>query len=692
MYSVCKVKFLLATILSLSITSVSAARPEWIEGQLIVKPKAGLSEAQFEKILSRSKGQSVKQLKQINARVIKVAPQAMDAVMKALSKNPNIDYVEKNQLVPQSAYTPNDPSYSDQWHLSMIQASSAWDTSTGNGITIAVLDAGVDGSHPDLATRMVPGRNVVSNNNNTAAINLHGTAVAGAVAATGDNGTGIASVAWSAQIMPVRITNRTDGWANGSDMIDGILWAADNGAGVVNISYDIGSADAAMNDAAQYLRSKGGLLVMSAGNSNTDNGAGENPYIINVAGTTRNDTKANFSNYGNYIDVAAPAEDIMTVWENGQYAWGGGTSFASPITAGVIALIKATNPNLTPDEVEIVLKNSADDLGSNGWDKYFGHGRVNAAVAVQMAGQSSTADTQAPAVSITSPAYNSTVSGNVFVGVAATDNTAVTQVVLYANGQSVGSDSTAPYQFSWNSGQMADGNITLTAYAYDSANNTGISSGVSVNVDNQPDNVDSTAPTVSITSPAASSNTISGNVSITVSASDDTGVTDVALYVNGQIVGTDSSAPYAFNWDSTRVADGNVSFVAYAYDAANNEGTSSSVTATVDNQPEVEDSTAPAVSISNLADGSTVSGTVGINVSASDAVGVTQLLVYVDNRLKCSVANVESLSCSWNTRKLSGSHTIKAVARDAAGNTRQTSISVSIASGGSNSKGKGKRK
>ena len=593
-FSVCKVKLLLTAILSLSISSTFAAPPKWVDDELIVKPRAGLSDARFEKILSQSKGQSVKHLKQINARVIKVAPQALDAVMRALSSNPHIDYVEKNPLVPPSAFTPNDPSYKDQWHLSRIQASVAWDVSTGNGVTIAVLDSGVEGSHPDLASSMVPGWNVVSNNSNTSPVNLHGTAVAGAVAATGNNGTGVASVAWRARIMPVRISNRSDGWAYGSDMIDGILWAADHGARVVNISYDIGVASSTINDAAQYLRNKGGLLVMAAGNNNSNNGSGENPYIINVAATTDTDAKASFSNYGNYIDVSAPGEHIVTTWENGGYGWGGGTSFSSPLAAGVIALIKAANPNLSVNEVETILKNSADDLGASGWDKYFGHGRVNAAVAVQMATQAVPSDTRAPKVTITSPAYNSNVNGDVLVDVAASDNTGVTRVVLYANGQSVGSDSTAPYRFSWNSTRVADGNATLTAYAYDAANNTGISSGVTVNVANQSNTNDTSAPTVTITNPA---------------------------------------------------------------------------------------------------NASTVSGTVSIYVSATDNVSVTQLSVSIDNSLRCSGANTGSLSCSWNTRKLSGTHTITAIARDAAGNSRHTTVDVSIASGGTKGgKGKGRRK
>jgi len=391
--------------------------------------------------------------------------------------------------------------------------------------------------------------------------------------------------------------------------------------------------------------------------------------------------------------VAAPSAGIYTTTTGGGYASASGTSHASPVAAGVVALIMGANPGLSPNEVETILKTSADDLGSNGWDPVFGHGRVNAGVAVMLATGTSASDTQAPGVTITTPAYNNTVNGNVTVEVAASDDTGVTQVVLHANGQSVGSDSTAPYQFSWDSAQVADGDATLTAYAYDAANNTGISSGVTVNVDNQPDNVDTTAPTVAIISPAASNNIISGTVKIGVNASDDTGVTDVVLYVNGQIAGTDSTAPYEFNWDSTQVADGNVTFVANAYDASSNKGTSSSVTATVDNQPDVMDVAAPSVAITNLWNGSEVSGTVSINASASDDTGVTQLSVYIDGSLKCSSPDTESLNCSWNTRKLSGTHTITAVASDTAGKSSETSVSVSIATGSSkSSKGKGRNK
>jgi hypothetical protein len=311
-----------------------------------------------------------------------------------------------------------------------------------------------------------------------------------------------------------------------------------------------------------------------------------------------------------------------------------------------------------------------------------------------MATQTTNSDVTAPAVTIVSPAYNATVSGIVAVDVDASDSNGVSEVVLYANGQAIGTDRTAPYQFSWDSSGVADGDAVLTAYAYDAAGNTGISSGVAVVVDNQQETVDSTPPSVSILTPVAGNTVVSGNVSVAVDATDDTGVTKVVLYVNGQSVGTDQSAPFNFNWDSTQRADGNVTMTARAYDAANNSSLSAGVTVTVDNVPDVADSTPPTVAITNLSNGSTVSGNVSINVRARDDVGVTLLSVYVDNSLECSIADSDSLSCNWNTRKLSGSHTIRAVARDAAGHSGDATISVSVtsSSNGNSNKGRGNNK
>jgi len=573
-----------------------AVEKKWAEGQIIVKPRAGVSDEKLEQILSKSKGHSKGRFHQINAHLVEVPPQAEDAVIRALLNNPNIEYAEKDMLVELSAVTPNDPSFSSQWHLPKIQTPNAWSTTAGDGIIVAILDSGVQSDHPDLVNNLIPGWNVVSNNNDTSPVNWHGTAVAGAVAATANNFTGVASVAWRSKIMPVRITNRSDGWALWSDMANGILWAADHGADVVNMSYEVSTDGNVIKNAAQYLRNKGGVAVAAAGNSNIDVGYADNPYIITVSATDKNDSKASFSNYGDIIDVSAPGKDVYTTTVNSGYTYTWGTSFASPITSGVVALIMATNPYLTPDEVEIVLEQSADNIiAGTEWHKYFGHGRINAAAAVNLALQTTNVDTQTPVVTIFSPSQNST---------------------------------------------------------------------------------------------------ISGTVALEVEASDNTSVVEVELYMNGGLIGTDSMTPYQFSWDTAQVADSNVTFVAKAYDAAGNVASSNPINAVVDNVPDISDTQAPSVYISNPADGSSVNRTVNIWVSGNDNVGITKLSVLVDGRQHCTVTDSDTATCSWNTRKVdSGSHTIAVIAEDAAGNQAQSQVTVNVgtSSASSSKKGRGKK-
>jgi len=570
-----------------------ASEKKWVEGQIIVKPRAGISDEKLEQILNRNGGRSKARFHQINAHLVTVPPQAEDAIIKALSNNPNIEYAEKDMLVELSAITPNDPSFNSQWHLPKMQTPSAWDTSTGSGVTIAILDTGVEASHPDLVNNLVPGWNVVSNNSDTSPIMWHGTSVAGTAAATGNNALGVSSVAWNANIMPIRVSNTTDGVAQWSSLANGILWAADNGADVANLSYDVAIGAYLLNDASQYLRSKGGVVVVAAGNANTDGGYSDNPYMITVAATDSNDNKASFSNYGNNVDVSAPGVNVYTTYTNGGYANTSGTSFSSPATAGVVALIMAANPYLTPDEVEAVLEQSADDpIAGTDWHPYFGYGRVNAAAAVLLAQQTTNVDAQAPTVTIFSPQNNATVSADVLVEISATDNTSVAGVDLYANGQLVGRDTSSPYQFSWDSTQVADGSTTFTAYAQDSAGNEGVSSNLSVNVDNQ---------------------------------------------------------------------------------------------------PTIADTTPPSVSLSNPTDGSSVSRTISISAIASDNIAVKKLSIFIDGDLSCSVIDTSSLNCSWNTRKASdGSHAIRAVAEDAAGNISESVVTVSTGTTTTTTKGRKK--
>lgn len=550
----------------------------WKEGQILVKPKAGLSDSEFDRILKRNNGQGKGAIGNLKVHVVSVPAQAEQAVVRALSRNPHIEFAELDMAVELSLTTPNDPRYGNQWHLPKIQAPTSWSSTKADNTVIAILDTGVDSAHSDLSSKMLPGWNAVDGSTNSSDVHGHGTAVAGTAAATTDNANGVAGVAWNAQILPVRITNSSDGWAYWSDIARGLNWAADQSADVANISYGVSNSSAVTN-AAQYMRSKGGLVVVAAGNDGVDPGFNDNPYMISVSATDSSDNKTSWSNYGAFIDVAAPGSSIQTTTRGGSYGSWNGTSFSSPVAAGVIALIQGANPTLTPDEVEQILKSSADKIAGD-IHPYYGHGRINAAVAVEMAQSMGnvTVDSDAPSVNIFSPTGGNTVSGLVEVEVNATDNAGVSEVSLYANGFYVGTDTTAPYQFSWDSNQVPDGSVTLSATAIDAAGNEGVSSGVNVTVQNTIEEVvdepieevieDIAPPTVAISDPADGSR-VSRVVKINVSAEDDVAVANIQLFINGSLVSSVDGNQLSHNWNTNKERRGTYIIEAVATDTSN---------------------------------------------------------------------------------------------------------------------------
>ncbi|WAR46617.1 S8 family serine peptidase [Methylomonas rapida] len=540
----------------------------WKSGQILVKPKAGLSDEEFDKVLKGNQGKVKEKIGKLRVHIISVPENAEEAVVKALSKNPRIEFAELDMAVEMSATVPNDPKYASAWHLPKIQVTNAWDVSKADGINIAILDTGVDAAHPDLAAKLIPGWNAVDGGADTSDINGHGTAVAGTAAALTNNAAGVAGIAWNANIIPVRITNDPTGYAYFSDITRGLSWAADNGADVANISFGV-SNSSTVSTAAQYLRSKGGVVVTAAGNSGVDPAYADNPYMISVSATDSKDAKASWSNYGAYVDVAAPGVSILTTSRGGAYGNWNGTSFSSPATAGVVALIMAANPNLTPDEVEKVLEASAVKVAGVDFHPYFGYGRVDAAAAVQLALNTTAADTQAPNVAIFSPNAGTVVNGLVQVDVSAADNVSVDAVSFYANGKLVGTDDIAPYQFSWDTTAMADGTVSLTATATDGAGNEGASTAVSVTVQNQAAKIvaDQAPPTVAISNPSNAAK-VSGIVPVAVAANDDVAVAKVQLYIDGKLVSSTTNKTLTYNWNTKKVAAGSHAIKAVATDTA----------------------------------------------------------------------------------------------------------------------------
>lgn len=555
-----------AMVSAQSPTAAPVNPPAFAPGRILIEAKAGVSDAEFAATLNGQGGRSLGKLRGLRAHLVSVPPgQSESAFAERLARHPHIKFAELDRLAPPGTTT-NDPLLPSQWHLPRIDATTAWNTSTGAGTVIAILDTGIDPTHPDLKAQLVPGWNFYSGNSDTSDPHGHGTAVAGAASAIANNGTGVASVAWGARLMPVRIAD-ANAYAYWSTVAQGLTWAADNGARVANVSYVGVAASSTVQSAANYMRNKGGVVVVCAGNNGKDEGIASTDSMIVVSATNSSDAKASWSSYGSFVDLAAPGESIYTTSRGGGYQYWSGTSLASPVVAGAAAMIKSLRPELTAPQIESALFTSSVDLGTAGKDATYGYGRLNSAAALVAAGKS-TPDTTAPTVAITAPT-GGTLSGSVNVSVSAADNIGVTRVELMANGRLIGTDTAAPYSFAWNTTTTANGPVTLTAFAYDSAGNSGLSAAVSVAVSNTL-TADTTPPEVSISSPTEGLK-IGSTLTISASARDAGGLAWLQVAIDGIVVSSTTNGSISYKWNTRKERTGTHTIVVLATDKAGNK-------------------------------------------------------------------------------------------------------------------------
>ncbi|MFB4326521.1 S8 family peptidase [Priestia sp. BR_2] len=275
---------------------------------------------------------------------------------------------------------PNDLLFSEyQWNLPVIETNRGWDLSKGSeDVIIAVIDTGVDLQHSDLDGQLVEGYNIVEKDKQPLDDVGHGTHVAGIIGALVNNGEGVAGVSWYNKIMPVKAL---DGSGSGTTyaVAEGIIWATDHGAKVINMSLGNYADSQFLHDAVKYAYDRDVVLVAASGNDNTERPGypAAYPEVLAVAATDSNQKRAEYSNYGDYIDVAAPGTNIASTFPGNQYAALSGTSMASPHAAAMAGLIRSLNPDLTNQEVMDVMINQAVDLGDKGRDKYYGHGQID---------------------------------------------------------------------------------------------------------------------------------------------------------------------------------------------------------------------------------------------------------------------------------------------------------------------------
>jgi thermitase len=306
-------------------------------------------------------------------------------------------YVEPNVRYKVD-FVPNDPEWSLQWGPQKIAADWAWNTTGGDlSVLVAVVDTGIDYNHPDLAANYVPlGYDWVNNDPNPMDDYGHGTHVAGIIAAAINNSIGIAGLA-QVRIMAEKVMDAS-GSGSSSDIARGIVHAVDRGAKIVNLSLGSPLNSELMHEAVKYAYDHGVLVVAAAGNDATNAKSYPAAYneVVAVTATDKLDKPATFTNYGDWVTVAAPGVDILstmptyhvTLNDEGyamNYDSLSGTSMASPHVAGVAALIWSRFPNMTRDQVQAQLQYSADDLGQPGFDIYYGFGRIDARRAVEQA-------------------------------------------------------------------------------------------------------------------------------------------------------------------------------------------------------------------------------------------------------------------------------------------------------------------
>ena len=346
-----------ATAMAGNLAQISpASESDWdIPGQIIVDARDDLSTRDLSGLATDFGFSFVPTRLESSTRIEIATVHVSDIpeVLERLARDPRVEHAEPLAKV-RALFVPNDPEMKQQWHITRIGASRAWDFAIGRGVTVAVVDTGIAcedhgpfAKGTDLqSTECVPGWNFVSGNEHANDDQGHGTHVAGTIAQSTNNAFGVTGVAFGARLMPVKVLNE-EGWGTTADVADGIRWAADNGAHVINLSLGGPRNSRVLQNAVDHARSKGVVVVAAAGNSGASVGyPGASDGVIGVSATNPDDKLAPFSSRGKGVDIAAPGVKVVqqTICEKGRnkcviFPGWNGTSMASPHVAGVAALV-----------------------------------------------------------------------------------------------------------------------------------------------------------------------------------------------------------------------------------------------------------------------------------------------------------------------------------------------------------------
>ncbi len=417
------------------------------EGQIIVKFKAGISDTIINQHLQPLGAKIERKIEGINTTVVSVPRGKEDFVLSALAKDSITQYAEPD-YIQTVQFVPNDTDYKNQWALANnglsvngvrgtaandINVEPAWDVTKGNGVKIAIIDTGIDLTHPDLAGKVVAQKVFT-----TTSIDDkfgHGTHVAGIIAANTNNSQGIAGVCPDCQLIIAKAMNDS-GLGVNSTLAEAMTWAADNGAKVINMSEGGSDSSQAQADAVAYAWSKGAIVIAAAGNNNSNAQfyPAALPNVVSVASSDNTDKRSSFSNYGTWVNVAAPGTAIYSTLPTKVFAmqaqddlalnydYLSGTSMATPVVSGVAGLIWASSYGTSNQSVVDRLLKTADKITGTG--QYWENGRINASAAV------GPVPTIAPT---TAPTVPPTTAATIVPSTAPTDTTVLTPT-LYCLG------------------------------------------------------------------------------------------------------------------------------------------------------------------------------------------------------------------------------------------------------------------
>jgi thermitase len=369
-----------AKLNSISIEASKYGDAAFVPGEVVVKFK-DTTRAN----LSRFGVSHKKTVAGINAMVVTTGAD-VQATIKKLAADPNVLYAEPNYIARVSdAEQPNDPDFSKQYAPQITKAVEGWAIHSGKtDAVLAIVDTGIDASHPDLKDKVLPGYDTIDGDNNPRDGHGHGTHCAGIAAALTNNGVGMAGIAPDSKIFAVRVLD-DNGSGTYANVATGMIKAADMGAKVISMSLGGPSSSKEIEDAVKYCQSKDVLVIAAMGNDGreTQSYPAAIPGVLAVGSTDSADKRSSFSNMGKHISVSAPGSKIWSTLPTykvamGQnYGFASGTSMATPAAAGLAILVRSANPSFTSAQARSVIEKSADDIGPSGFDKEYGFGRIN---------------------------------------------------------------------------------------------------------------------------------------------------------------------------------------------------------------------------------------------------------------------------------------------------------------------------